>query len=403
MSKKTIVSRLTRPHLKKITLIGTMSTLLLLSACANTHSHRALINNDVHRNWVSDIIESQQSSELNDPAIFSISDEMRHTVQEKFSHLRQDKAIEDLAHWLMSEDGHNMSYDIDSNLLPIDAYEQKRGNCLSFTILLVNLAKEIGIDLEYNDVHLPNLWGLETEQDNVILFRHVNAVRKTNRLFQIFDLAIEEYDFGFPQQIISEQQANALLNSNLAIQYLKQGNRDRALDSITTAIALDSSNPDFWINLGVIYKKKNQLLDAERAFLHALNLDDSDSLAASNLKQLYQQQEQYEKANYFHDLAFKARQKNPYIHYKKAKEYVDNKHFRDAKKSITKAKKLHKLDARFFALSSVIEQHLNNPVAALKDILTAHQLSANNDHKQTYSKKAVLLANKINEAQDKPF
>jgi len=403
MSKKTTIARLVKPSIKQVTLIGAASVLLLLSACTSNHSHQTLINNPSHHDWVNNVIDYQQTGSLESRTAFTISDEMRQTVRNKFAHLRKGKAVEELAQWLMSEDGHDMRYDLDSNLLPIDAFEQKRGNCLSFTILLVNLAKEIGVDLAYNDVHLPNIWGLETQQESFILFRHVNAIRKTNKVFQIFDLALEEYDFGFPQQIISERQAKALLNSNLAVQHLKLGDQKRALDLIKLAIALDSNNADFWINLGVIFKKDNKLLDAERAFLHALNLDDSDSLAASNLEQLYQQKEQHEKAKYFHELAFKARQKNPYTHFIKAKEHVGNKHFRDAKKSITKAKRLHKQDPRFFALSSVIEQHLNNSASALKDMLKAHQLSVSNDNKQTYSKKAILLANRIKEAQDKQF
>ena len=375
-----------------------LSLFLLLCGCTNnTLNHPFTRDSDERRIWAQNI----QNYHLFTPqtSFFTISDEMRHIVKDKFGQQHKTKAIENLASWLMSDDGHNMSYDLNSNLLPIDAFESKRGNCLSFTILLVNLAKELDIKLDYNDVVLPNIWGFEETQDNFILFRHVNAVRTTNRVFQIFDLAIEEYDFGFPQKIITEQQAAALLNSNIAIQHLNQGKLESALHAIKTAISMDSSNAGSWINLGVIYKNNGQLLEAERALLHALDLNSSNSLAASNLEYLYHQQGQFEKAAYFQKLALKTRQKNPYFHYKLAEDQLQNKQYSIAKKSITKAIKLHDQDPRFFVLSSVIKQHLNKHTSALKDMVKAHQLSVDNEKKQTYSKKAILIAHKIKNAQ----
>ena len=396
---------ITMTLLSKVTVKQGVITVLLslfLSGCVSNHINQKHVANKHNQDaWMEEILNYHAINDDSPTPLFTISDEMRRIVQEKFGHQHKSEAVANLAQWLISEDGHNMSYDLNSNLLPIQTFEEKRGNCLSFTILLVNLAREIDIEIDYNNVDLPSIWGLEEGQDNLILFRHVNAIRKSRNTFQIFDLAIDEYDFGFPQQVISEQQAAALFNSNLAIQNLNNNKPEESLHHIKLAISLDSSNPGFWNNLGVIYKKKAQFSNAERAFLTALKVDRSNSLAAINLEQLHTDLGQTEKAKYFHKLAFKARQKNPYIHYIKAKEQVNKKHFRDAKKSITKAKKLHKQDPRFFALSSVIEQHLNNSASALKDMLKAHQLSVSNDKKQTYSKKAILLANRIKEAQDK--
>ena len=373
---------------------------LFLSGCASNHGdQKHLVNQFSQDTWMQDILNYRAIDDKSSAPLFKISDEMRQIVHEKFGHQRKSEAVANLAQWLMSEDGHNMSYDPNSNLLPIQTFEEKRGNCLSFTILLVNLAREIDIELDYNDVDLPSIWGLEEGQDNFILFRHVNAIRKSRNIFQIFDLAIDEYDFGFPQRIISEQQAAALFNSNLAIQSLNNNKPDESLHHIKLAISLDSSNPGFWNNLGVIYKSKNEFSNTERAFLTALEIDRSSSLAAINLEQLYTELGQTEKAKHFQKVASKARDKNPYNHYQQASDYVDKKRFRLAKKSITRAKRLHKQDPRFFVLSSVIEQHLDNDKSALKDMLTARKLTVDNEKKRTYSKKALILASAIQQSR----
>ena len=131
----------------------------------------------------------------------------------------------------------------------------------------------------------------------------------------------------------------------------------------------------FWVNLGVIYKKNGDQLNAERSFLHAINLNSADSLAASNLEKLYTQQCQLDKAAYFKKKTHYARQKNPYVHYNQANNYLKLKRYNLARKSISKAKRLHDQDPRFFVLSSMIEQLNNDYVAAIKDIHTAYTLS----------------------------
>jgi len=379
--------------------------LLISSGCATSPFEQETINPEQHA-WMQSIIHYHSnpinlSNNTNTETAFMISDDMRSLVKQQFAHQHKGIAIENLAHWLMSPEGHNMKYDLDANLTPIEAYEQKRGNCLSFTILLISLAKALDIKLDYNHVYLPNFWEMENNQSNFVLFRHVNAVRKSLSRTQIFDLAIEEYNFGFPQKVITEQQALAWLYSNLSIDKLNNNNFESALHHIKLSIAWFPKQSDFWVNLGVIYKKSGDLLNAERSFLHALNLSDTDSLAASNLEKLYRHNNQLIKADYFKKKAFYAQQKNPYIHYKQANDYLKLRRFNLARKSISKAKKLHSLDPRFYVLSSQIEQHSNNYVSAIKDIQTAYTLTVNKKEREAYSQKAKLLVIKGSNAVQK--
>ena len=371
-----------------------------LSGCAS-QKHQPKHSDANHQQWVQSIVNYKHNTEhsVDTQALIAaapISDEMRSIVLNKFSHLNKRDAAQSLALWLMSEDGHNMQYDLHADLFPIDAFEQKRGNCLSFTILLVNLADVLGIKLQYNNVHIPNTWGLGSEQQEFVLFRHINAVKHSNKETKIYDLAIEQYDYGFPQKIISETEAIASLHSNISTQKFQAKDYKSAKHHISYAISLYPKNPDFWVNLGVVYKKSGQIINAERSFLHALSINDTDSLAASNLENLYRAQEQFSKAEYYAKLAAKARLKNPYVHYQLATNHLKNKRFNLARKSISKAKKLHNQDPRFFILSSIIEQHRKNFAAAINDMQTAYSLTANDQDREYFSKKVRLLAAKTN-------
>ena len=384
---------------KSLFAILLLSVLVTASGCATNPFEQEVVSQE-QQAWMQSIV-SYQNGSIDTESVFAISDDMQALIKEKFGHQRKGVAIENLARWLMSSEGHNMQYHLAANLTPIDAFEQKLGNCLSFTILLVNLAKVIDVKLDYNDVHLANAWGMDDEGDGVTLFRHVNAIRRNFERIQIFDLAIEQYDYGLPQRIITEQQALAGLYSNISVEKLKDNDIESALHHIKLSIALFPKKSDFWVNLGVVYKKNNKLINAERSFLHALNLNDADSVAASNLEKLYTQQGQLDKAAYFKKRAFYARQKNPYVHYNQANNYLKLRKYNLAKKSITKAKKLHNQDPRFFVLSSMIEQHQNDYVSAIKDILKAYTLTVDNKERSNYSQKAQLLALKSKSTKER--
>jgi len=48
-----------------------------------------------------------------------------------------------IAKWMVDADGLAMQYDIDANFTPVQAYAEKRANCLSFTLLLRALGNEL--------------------------------------------------------------------------------------------------------------------------------------------------------------------------------------------------------------------------------------------------------------------
>jgi len=267
--------------------------------------------------------------------MFTIKQELRDLVRAKFSRGDKHRRARDLTRWLIDQDGHDMVYDLDANLTPEQAFSKRRGNCLSFTILLVTLANELDVALKYNDVDLPNTWDLD-EQAGLVFYRHINAVFRTPNKSQVFDLAIQDYDSGYPQRTISARSAAALLHSNLGVEALKTRDMPQAFHHLKLAVSIDRKNSDLWINLGAAFKRDKQLELAEKAFLAALALNDKNSLAASN--------------------------------------------------------KLHDQDPKFFELSSRINQRFERYAPALKDLEKAFYLAKNADDRGRYFDKVKLVA-----------
>lgn len=362
----------------------------LLSGCASKPVSEAFSSAD----WVQEIIDYQYRLPADHPdqlsKLLTINDEMRTTVLERFSGLSTHRASEELAKWLISDEGHDMTYDIKASLPPVQAFNQRRGNCLSFTILLVSLAEELGIKIKYNAVDIPNTWGLD-EELGMVSYRHVNGMLDRHGRRQIFDLAMEIYDSGYPQRVISREQALALLHNNKAVEFIRAGNLRRAIHPLKLAISLSPENPDLWVNFGVVMRRTGESKRAEIAFEHALYLDKYNGSAATNLEVYYRDLGMNSKADRYKRQAENSRKRNPYFYYQKAKEDYEQRSYRAALRSTKRAIQLHGKDPRFYELKSLISQQTQDYRSALKSLKKAYTLSVGAEQRDRYANKAQLV------------
>jgi tetratricopeptide (TPR) repeat protein len=369
---------------------------IILFGCASTPTI------DVNDDLISSVLNYQASLPESHPdsaeQIYALPENVRDTIRQKFNSGDRHRNARELAQWLMDPYGHNLSYDLNANLTPSQAFEQARGNCLSFTLLLLELAAELGIELRVNQVDLPDMWGQDSQND-LIFYRHVNAVFKTVRSTQIFDLAMEQYKPGFPQRLISKRQATALLFSNIGIEHLQSDRVDSAIHYLTLSASVYPTNADMWINLGAVYKHIGRLDLAEKIYLQAFAISDKNSLAASNLERLYSQQGRKAIALRFQKLASQARARNPYLHYQKAEDAYNQKDYNKASKAIKRAINLYRDDPDFYELSSRIKQVKNKHISALKDLEKAHKLSQTTEQRGRYASKVKMVIAKVKAQQ----
>ena len=325
--------------------------------------------------------------------IYSIDLKSAHQIIGQFSHLPKHRAISKLADWLVDPTGYGLVYDVDANLKPQEVIEQGKGNCLSFTLLLIELAKLLDVELVANQVDLPDVWQMDRARD-LVFYRHVNAVRNNFGNKQVFDLAIDRYRFEYPQREITNRQAAAMLLSNIGLEYLLDGQKESARHFLTLAVSSSPDNPDLWINLGAWYKQKGQFKLAEKIYLRAFNLQGSKGLASSNLVRLYDHLGQSEKAKKFRYRAKVAHLSNPYMQFYLAQQEFSNKKYKAARKHINKAISLHGKDPSFYTLRSVLKQKNHRYHSAIKDLSKAYQLTENLNNRTKIRNKLELVANR---------
>ena len=372
--------------------------LVAFNGCAhntNINDDRSIQHSLAKHVWVQKVVNYQQQLTLEHisqiDTVLSVSDEMREVVIARFSNLPRHRAAKELATWLLDKDGLNMRYDVTANLTPKQAYAQRRGNCLSFTMLLSALASEIDVNIEFNAVDIPHTWGMD-EQLGMVFYRHVNGVLTTVHTRQIFDLAMDVYYSGYPQRFISRHQALALLLNNRAIDLLGSDQIKRAEHSLKFAISLSPTNADLWVNLGVVMKRKKNLDLAELAFNYAYQLDKYNIPAASNLERLYTEQGLLSKALKFKKQANRAHKTNPYYHFQTALDEYSANRYSNALKSTNQAIQLHSKDPRFYELKSLISQRQHKYNSALKSMKRAYALSEGSEQRIKYANKAVLVS-----------
>ena len=380
--------------LDSVRFAGLLIAGILLTGCATSPEPQ------LAEAWMEDVLNYEASLGSDHPDsmenLFKVSPEIRSEVINKFGRMPDYLAARRMANWLVSKKGKAMTYDIEANLQPLEAYSQNRGNCLSFTLLLIQLASELGIELHANEVDLPDFWS-ENEERDLILYRHVNAIYQSDRHKQVFDLAIDEYSEGYPQRLVSRRQAAALLFSNIGIQKLQSGDSEQALHYLKLAVSMNPKSSDIWVNLAAALKRSAHPIRAEQAYLYAIALDDRGSVAASNLERLYRAQGRESQADKFKKLALRARRKNPYIHFRKAQTAFKNQNYLSAKKSIRRAINLHNEDPQFYAFRSLLRQVDENYLGAVRDLEKAHNMSTSLEDRGRYASKVDRVVAHVKE------
>ncbi|MCC5809306.1 MAG: type IV pilus biogenesis/stability protein PilW [Ectothiorhodospiraceae bacterium] len=74
----------------------------------------------------------------------------------------------------------------------------------------------------------------------------------------------------------------SMVNTQLGISYMQQGNLNQAMDSLRKAVEQDGSNAQAHSSIAVLYERLEEYEDAERHYRRAVRLDDGNPSAHNN-------------------------------------------------------------------------------------------------------------------------
>lgn len=307
--------------------------------------------------------------------LFSITAEMEvfaeQAVRRSGSTFERVKALHYALLLPEEEGGRGMVYNAFSTQVPIAAFQERRVNCLSFSLLYVALAQHLKLNAHINEVQTPPVWNLR-DNDALFLMRHVNVkvplhdenFFSANSDDVVVDLEMGRYKSTYSQRYISNALVAAQFYSNRGMEIAAEGNREQAFLYLRKALQEDNQQSYIWNNFASLYTQRNLLREAEVIYLHGLEVNPDDLSIMANLAGLYHRMGDSDKAAAYSKLAQRYRQRNPYYQYALALSAVDNQDYNNALHFVRRAIELGREEPRFYQLAASIYTQLGDLDAA---------------------------------------
>jgi tetratricopeptide (TPR) repeat protein len=235
-------------------------------------------------------------------------------------------------------------------------FHDRQGNCLSFTMLFVSLARASALQAGYQSVVVPPTW---SNDGQVVVASHVNTAVRTRRGEEtIVDFNIRPYQSDHRSRRVSDSYALGLFYTNLGAEAMLRDDHAAALLYLREAVGVRPDIAGIWINLGVLYARHARYEHAEAAYLRALEVDGNEPSALTNLALVYEALGETELAEEYRGRVRGYRERNPYYHFAAATRAYEEQQFDKALASLRKALRLKPDDYEFYELRGQVEAAL---------------------------------------------
>jgi len=229
---------------------------------------------------------------------FSVSPEMERWVEETLRRSHGSGRLEKLEAMqaALFEKDFNFEYDSDLTLIASEAFDERRGNCMSFTALFVSLARTAGIHAFLMSVQRDP--EVDREDGLVVLNRHaVAAFKSAVGEVRIFDFYVRGSEPYAGERVIDDVTATAMYHTNLGGSAIRLGDLTEAIRHLDFATTLAPDWAPGWINMGVARHRNGEPDGALDAYRKALGADPHDSSALTNMAVIYEERGLYDEAD----------------------------------------------------------------------------------------------------------
>lgn len=378
--------------------------LLLLSACATPDpAPRALGSGLVTPVMLleeSPIARTGQLSDFSGVDILGVSPDMADFVDRHIdTGMSTDRKVRELVSAIMDNDNFRVDYE-DNTRTAAETFQDRSGNCLSFTNMFIAMARYTGLEANFQEVDIPPDWSLVGH--TFLLSEHINAIVNTvqgsKRMIDFNTQTIDFYvqrlsvDSIYEMHVVSDARAFAHYFNNQGAEYMLQGgNTLLALSAFYESIRQDPEFSSVWVNLGILHRRDGYPEYAEAAYLHALALDSSNLVAMSNLANLYAAEGLVEQADHYRSQVRYHRLKNPYYLYALAGSAVKNGDHEAASDYLNRAIQIRDSEPRFYSLMSVNYFLMGENDAAIQWMTKAEEAAVQMSERERYNRKLEVL------------
>ena len=185
-----------------------------------------------------------------------------------------------------------LDYDAALTRNAAETFAARSGNCISLVIMTAALAKEMGLEVQFQSVQIDENWSRSGQL--YVASGHVNIIlgRKKAETSAFDTTAQMRIDFLPPQEVegyashaVEENTIVAMYMNNRAAETLAQDRIDDAYWWARAAIVQDPGFASAYNTLGVILRRHGDLARAQRAFAYAHERAPDSAPILSNLAQ----------------------------------------------------------------------------------------------------------------------
>ena len=323
-------------------------------------------------------------------AVIRLDDEMRAFVTERTAGGDPMSKLNRLVDGMRERGLFALDYSIDQTLPARESFHDKKGNCLSFTVLFVTLAREAGLDVRYQIVDVPPKWAEDSEL--IVIGSHIDAlVDIPHGSEYIVDFNTTDFRTHYARRVVTDEHALALFYNNRGAEALIRKDFSRAFLNLRAAVNADPKLSGAWANLGLLYWRIARPELAEAAYRRGLALDPNDGSAMTNLASLYHELGRTELAAEYRKRVRDYQLANPYYHYAIAQQAYEAERFDDALRSLRSAIHRKRDEPRFYELQGRAYLELGRTREAQKSFERA-RTSAPQGDKSSYGAETAALA-----------
>jgi tetratricopeptide (TPR) repeat protein len=248
------------------------------------------------------------------PDLLGVDDDMRAFVETYTGELHSDRQRMSHLHQSITSNAIlDIEYAADAEGVAQEVFHRGTANCLSYASLFVALAREAGLDANFQWVKIRPQWSRVGERVAVRL--HVNVILTLRHGEEyIVDIDPLPPSETTGNHVLSDIDALALYHNNIAMGALSRNEIEEAWIQAVRALQLSPEMSLLWVNIGAIYRVAGQHEDAQSSYFTALALNSRNRSAMNNLMVLYELDGDEEQAEYWSEQVARYRTNNPWYH-----------------------------------------------------------------------------------------
>jgi Tfp pilus assembly protein PilF len=225
--------------------------------------------------------------------LFKLDDELQRRLDDpSWRSAPLGQRLKRLMGLIFGSDGKGFAYRAGHSTVAAQTWRDRRGDCLSLTVLTYSVARTLGMNALMQEVQTPVIYGRAGELDEVN--EHVNVLLPHLRS----DLMVEsmahdvvldfEPDFQAPRRgtALTEGGIVARYYNNVAVENMARGEYPRAYAYFKAAVAAEPGYVSPYGNLAVLYRRIGHEREAETLLRHAVSLGGTSDVALHELHRL---------------------------------------------------------------------------------------------------------------------